>query len=231
MRRRQRDGIQGRSPPGVDDDREIGPPGTRKTRKTRASSLAAVRETARHVELHANRVIFRGAHKIGSPAGHKQNAEVVKLLCDWSSARSFNFYGLSTDFLQIGKKLAVPVPIEGYLLEEGSASFLWMQPRKSFNPNRAQLSMIGTCIKDVYGSDDFEKVGLSILDFSAPAKGEARVLSVYGYEDLDLLSRAELSDLLTAFATAYHSLVKAGYSKPVRPTKEKRPDERQRDLF
>jgi hypothetical protein len=48
----------------VDDYREIGPPGNGKTRKTRASSLAAVRETARHVELHANHVIFRGALKI-----------------------------------------------------------------------------------------------------------------------------------------------------------------------
>ena len=45
----------------MDDYREIGPPGNGKTRKTRASSLAAVRETARHVELHANHVIFRGA--------------------------------------------------------------------------------------------------------------------------------------------------------------------------
>lgn len=176
-------------------------------------------------------VAVASCYKIGSPAGHEQNAEVGKLLCHWASGRSFNFYGLSKDFLQIGQKLAVPVPIEGYLVEEGSASFLWMQPRKSFNPNQAQLSMIGTCIKDVYGSDDFEEVGLSILDFSAPVKGEDRVLTVYGYEDLDLLSRAELSELLTAFATAYHSLVKAGYSKPVRPTKEKRPDERQRDLF
>ncbi len=47
----------------VDDYREIGPPGNGKTRKTGASSLAAVRKTARHVELHANRVIFRGALK------------------------------------------------------------------------------------------------------------------------------------------------------------------------
>ena len=45
----------------MDDYREIGPPGNGKTRKPRASSLAAVRETARHVELHANHVIFRGA--------------------------------------------------------------------------------------------------------------------------------------------------------------------------
>ncbi len=45
----------------MEDYREIGPPGNGNTRKTRALSLAAVRKTARHVELHANRVIFRGA--------------------------------------------------------------------------------------------------------------------------------------------------------------------------
>ncbi len=43
------------------------PAGNGKTRKTRASSLAAVRETARHVELHANRVGFRGAPKSAPP--------------------------------------------------------------------------------------------------------------------------------------------------------------------
>ena len=59
--RRQRDGRQGRSPPGVEDYREIGPPGNGETRKTGASNLAAVRETTRHVRIHASRVIFRGA--------------------------------------------------------------------------------------------------------------------------------------------------------------------------
>ena len=45
----------------MEDYREIGPPGNGKTRKTGASNLAAVRETTRHVRIHASRVIFRGA--------------------------------------------------------------------------------------------------------------------------------------------------------------------------
>ena len=45
----------------MEDYRERGPPGNGKTRKTGASSLAAVRETARHVGIHASRVNFRGA--------------------------------------------------------------------------------------------------------------------------------------------------------------------------
>ena len=48
----------------MEDYREIGPPGNGKTRKTGASNLAAVRETTRHVRIHASRVIFRGAQKI-----------------------------------------------------------------------------------------------------------------------------------------------------------------------
>ena len=47
----------------MEDYREIGPPGNGETRKTGASNLAAVRETTRHVRIHASRVIFRGAHK------------------------------------------------------------------------------------------------------------------------------------------------------------------------
>ena len=47
----------------MEDYREIGPPGNGKTRKTGASNLAAVRETTRHVRIHASRVIFRGALK------------------------------------------------------------------------------------------------------------------------------------------------------------------------
>ena len=48
----------------MEDYREIGPPGNGETRKTGASNLAAVRETPRHVRIHASRVIFRGAHKL-----------------------------------------------------------------------------------------------------------------------------------------------------------------------
>ena len=42
----------------MEDYREIGPPGNGETRKTGASNLAAVRETTRHVRIHASRVIF-----------------------------------------------------------------------------------------------------------------------------------------------------------------------------
>ena len=49
----------------MEDYREIGPPGNGETRKTGASNLAAVRETTRHVRIHASRVIFRGAHMEG----------------------------------------------------------------------------------------------------------------------------------------------------------------------
>ena len=48
----------------MEDYREIGPPGNGETRKTGASNLAAVRETTRHVRIHASRVIFRGALKV-----------------------------------------------------------------------------------------------------------------------------------------------------------------------
>ena len=50
----------------MEDYREIGPPGNGKTRKTGASNLAAVRETTRHVRIHASRVIFRGAQETKS---------------------------------------------------------------------------------------------------------------------------------------------------------------------
>ncbi len=169
--------------------------------------------------------------KIGSPSGHKQNAEVVRLLCDWAAGREFRFYGIRTDFLPIGPRFAIPVPIQGYLVEKGAASFLWMQPRKGFNPNSAQLSMIATCIRDVYGREDFEKVGLTILDFAASMNDSERSLNVFGFEDFELLSRAELSELLGIFAAAYRSLVQVGYTKPTRPSREKRPDERQSDFF
>ena len=50
----------------MEDYREIGPPGNGKTRKTGASNLAAVRETTRHVRIHASRVIFRGAPSLNA---------------------------------------------------------------------------------------------------------------------------------------------------------------------
>ena len=57
----------------MEDYREIGPPGNGETRKTGASNLAAVRETTRHVRIHASRVIFRGALK--SPMGQLYQSE------------------------------------------------------------------------------------------------------------------------------------------------------------
>ena len=152
-------------------------------------------------------------------------------MCGWAGGRAFSFYEVATDYLRIGPNLSVRVPIEGYLVEHRAPSFLWMQPRKTFNPNQEQLSLIATCIRHVYSVDDFETVGLQILDFSALEDGGDRVLEAYGYDDLELLSRTELSHLLTKFAEAYRALVESGYRKPVRPTKEKRPDERQRELL
>lgn len=72
--------------------------------------------------------------KIGSPSGHKQNADVVRLLCDWCSGRDFSFYGLKTDFLPIGQKFVVPVPIQGYLVEKGSASLPLDATSKGIQP-------------------------------------------------------------------------------------------------
>ena len=58
----------------MEDYREIGPPGNGETRKTGASNLAAVRETTRHVRIHASRVIFRGAPK-GVPTKNALGAQ------------------------------------------------------------------------------------------------------------------------------------------------------------
>ena len=61
-RRRQRDGTQGRSLPGVGGEREIGPAGHGKTRDTQASSPPLAREFARHAELQSRplRPVWQG---------------------------------------------------------------------------------------------------------------------------------------------------------------------------
>ena len=67
----------------MEDYREIGPPGNGKTRKTGASNLAAVRETTRHVRIHASRVIFRGALKklfLKHTAGLNKQASIDRLV-------------------------------------------------------------------------------------------------------------------------------------------------------
>ncbi len=65
----------------MEDYRETGPSGNGKTRKTGASNLAAVRETTRHVRIHANRVIFRGAlnevRPLSEPAVYLNFARLV----------------------------------------------------------------------------------------------------------------------------------------------------------
>ena len=84
-------------------------------------------------------VAVSSCYKIGSPSGHELNAQVVELLCGWARGRVFSFYEVATGHLRIGPNLSVRVPIEGYLVEHGVPSFLWMQPRKTFNPNHEQL--------------------------------------------------------------------------------------------
>ena len=176
-------------------------------------------------------IAVAGCHKIGSPSGRKVNAEVVELLCEWAQGREFSFYDVPTQSLSIRPDQSIRVPIEGYLVEGGVPSFFWMQPRKGANPNQPQLSLIATCIKHVYGVDDFRDVGLIVLDFSAPGRGERRVLSVYGYDDLTLFSRAQLQTHLTEFFAAFQTLVNSGYRRPDRPSKEKHQDDRQIDLL
>ena len=159
-------------------------------------------------------LVVDACYRAGSPAGFAQNAAVAGMLCDWAHDRNLSFYRVPYERLEVGGGLSIPVPIDGYVVENGFPSFLWTQPRKSFNPGRRELSIVATCLKHLYGIDDFRDVQLTILDFSAPTGCKDRVLREFGYGDLDLLSHDELGEVLGLFADAFNQLVASGYRKP-----------------
>lgn len=168
---------------------------------------------------------------MGAPAGYKQNAETVAMLCQWAKGRNFSFYENKREFLRIRHDIKMLVPINGVIVENRYASFLWMQPRKGFSPTQNQMSFIASCIKTVYGTDDYENLGLTILDFSPIDNGADRMLRTYGYDNLTLFQEYEISQLLSDFADAYQTLVDAGYQRPSRVSKKRVEDPRQKKLL
>lgn len=176
-------------------------------------------------------VAVQSCYRMGAPAGYKQNAETTAMLCQWAKGRNFSFYEQKREFLPIRHDFKMPVPINGVIVENRSPSFLWMQPRKGFSPSLTQMSFIASCIKQVYGTDDHENLGLTILDFSAPANGAKRVQRVYTYDDLALFQEYEIGQLLNDFADAYRTLLEAGYQRPSRTLKKRDEDPPQGTLL
>lgn len=169
-------------------------------------------------------------YRAGSPSGFAQNAAVVRMLCDWARDRRLAFYDHPREQMGLGGNWSLPVPVDGYIVENDCPYFLWSQPRKTLNLGKRELAIIATCIRHLYCVDDFRNAGLIILDYSSPSGASERVLRQTGFDDLTLLEVDELGIELGKLAAALNQLAASGYRRPERRPSAPKPDDRQKDL-
>lgn len=165
----------------------------------------------------------------GSPSGRKQNAEVADLVWEWSKKHSFSCYDIKARTYQIRSDLKIPVKLDFYYVHSGQVYLFWLQPRKTYSLNTQQFGILATVIRQLFAVDDFEGANLQILDLSAPDGSGERATELYGFEELPMLSDAELSGYLGEFAAAYDTLSEEGFEPKKRQYKQ--PGQDQGQLF
>lgn len=155
-----------------------------------------------------------------SKVGKKQNAEVVPHIWTAGAGRDLVAYPAQLKIFPIRSDILIRVAPTFYFVENGAVSLFFLQPRKEFALSEWQLRLMASIFKLSYMVDDFQDVGLEILDLSVSSKGGPRSPTRYTLESFPLLSREEIEVLLQRFADAYDLLRKQGVTRKVRQPKQ-----------
>jgi hypothetical protein len=173
--------------------------------------------------------ILEACRRERTEQGKSCNAEVISLLWNMSAHRSVRTYELAPKFLTIRKDLNIRVAPPFYFVEGDKAYVFWLQPRKTYALNLAELGLLASMVKVTFLRDDFREVGFEVCDMSAPALGKARQPNTYHLESFNILSEAETREKLQLFAIAYDRLVARGVERS--PRTPKHPPASGPDLF
>lgn len=164
--------------------------------------------------------ILAGCERLHNKQGRNCNKEILRLVWDLAAGRPIYTSELPTKTLVLRKDLSIRVAPAFYYVESRRASAFYLQPRKDrkYALSLAQMGLLASIMKATYLVDDFEGVGFEICDLSAPP-GQDRQPRIFTLKDFNLLSEAEVNELLQRFARAYDTLKARGIEQKKRPPK------------
>jgi hypothetical protein len=154
-----------------------------------------------------------------SKVGQTQNAEVVKLIWQAGEGRNVKAYDAPSKGFPIRNDILIRVRPSFYFVERDKVSLFVLQPRRTFALTELQLGLLASIMRLSYMTDDFENVGLEILDLSSPEQKGLRLPQTYTLSNLPLLPDSEVEILLQRFATARDLLIAEGVQKRTRKPK------------
>jgi hypothetical protein len=185
---------------------------------------------ARYVFAHETTLdmAYQACAKERTETGRTQNREVLELVWQAGSARKLTPYDVKPKVFSIRKDLQIKVSPAFYFVENRKANVFWLQPRRRYALNDVQLGLLASILKLTYLVDDFESVGLELLDLSVPEGEKSRGSRTFQLDTLPMIPLSEVETLLQSFARAFDAVTAAGVQRKKRRQKHLRPDP---DLF
>lgn len=155
--------------------------------------------------------------QLSPKAARKPNAEVLRLVRSAGQGREVRPYAVAPRVLRFRSDIEIKISPTFGFVEGGAASIYWLQPRKAFALNLEQLGILVSVIRFAYLVEDFEGVGLELLDLSVPVGLAKRSSTTYRLGDLPLLSASAINDMFTRFLVAFDEA-----KMPARPRRPSR---------
>jgi hypothetical protein len=144
-----------------------------------------------------------GCSRLKPKAARKPNSEVLRAVYASGMNRSVRTYGVRAKTIRIRRDVEVRVCPTFAFVENEVASLFCLQPRKLFALNLQQLGFYISVFHAAYLIDDFQDVGLELLDLSVPQGLSDRVPTTYRLGDLPVVERRDIEQQFAAFLSAF----------------------------
>ncbi|MBP0492780.1 hypothetical protein [Roseomonas indoligenes] len=144
---------------------------------------------------------------IPTETGRSANWEVVQMVRAASAGREVRCHATPDGLFRVRRDLAIRVAANFYFVEGERTKILWLQPRRGYALNEAQLGMFGALARMALLVEHFETAELEILDLSAPEPKAARVSRILHLSDLPAVSDDDVEAAIQRVVSAYDAIV------------------------
>lgn len=155
-------------------------------------------------------------HYLRPKAARKPNAEVLEGVGVAGRGRKVRTHVVKARNIGVRRDLLIPIAPTFLFVEDEFPSLFWLQPRRYHALDRDQLALVASVFQRGYLTDDFEHVGLEMLDLSVPDGCQDRGHRTFRLGDLDLRSEGEVDSALNRFALAFDEVSAMGIKKRAR---------------
>lgn len=182
-------------------------------------------------------VVLEAAKRVKRPSVRQNFLELLPLIDDYFRASSSNFVQpVSGRHFPIARGLMVPFNPPLIYGSAGKLCFPWFSYWRSNPLSGKNLSLFITAVDAILKQDpDLEDADFHILDFSAPAAGHPRSLTVIDSSSVERLSPEELQSSLAVFAKGFfmaeRKLSSWELTDDIREQKQSRDSDGQVDMF